>query len=111
MKRKISYDQSLALEHGRQTARANQRRRVEASRAAAAAQADRDAQAAEQHERDRELRNGVEVGERVTGRDYFFNQQRAGVVVDGDLHDGVPVLCDDGETRVLYRRSINREEN
>lgn len=106
MKKKISYEQDQALARGRDVARANQRRSVaerqQHERAAAARAAEREQQA----QRERELRNGFEVGDRVRGRDFFWNQQRSGFVVDGDLTDGVPVLCDDGEVRVLYRRSL-----
>ena len=41
MKKKISYEQDLALEAGRQTARANQRRRMAAKQAAERAAAER----------------------------------------------------------------------
>lgn len=105
-KRKVSYEQDLALAHGRHVARQNQRRRVEARLASEKAQAEREAERAKQAARERELRNGFEVGDRVTGRDYFWNERRVGVVVEGNLTDGVPVLCDDGEERVLYRRSL-----
>lgn len=41
-KRKITYEQDLALAHGRDVARANQRRRVAANEAAAKAAAERE---------------------------------------------------------------------
>lgn len=107
-KRKVSYEQDMALARGRAVARANQRRRVAAKQEAAEAARAKSEAEAEQADRERELRNGFEVGDRVTGRDYFWNEQRTGTVVEGSLTDGVPVLCDDGEERVLYRHSLKR---
>ena len=104
--RKISYEQDKALARGRDTARANQRRRVAEKQRAAAAAAERAEAEAKQAAHERELRGGFEIGDRVTGRDYFWNERRVGVIVEGDLHDGVPVACDDGQLRVLYRRSL-----
>lgn len=50
-KRKVSYEQDKALAAGRQTARANQRRRVAQSQEAKAAQAAREREAREHAER------------------------------------------------------------
>ena len=111
MKRKPTYEQELALARGREVARSNQRRRV-AARVQREAEDNAAREAEEkQRARERELRCGFEVGDRVTGRDYIWNAQRSGVVVEGDLTDGVPVLCDDQEVRVLYRRSLEANDN
>jgi hypothetical protein len=106
-KRKISYEQSLALDRGRQTAHANQRRAVDARQAAEKAQAERERRDAEQAAELKRRRNGFEPGDRVTGRDYFWNEHRTGTVTDAPpQQEGVPVLCDDGETRLLHFHSV-----
>lgn len=107
MKRKVTYEQDAALAAGRAKARSNQRAGVAARQAAERERQERDAQQAKLADEQRALRAGFELGDRVTGRDFMWNESRSGTVVDGDLYDGVPVLCDDGQVRVLYRNSLH----
>lgn len=109
MKRKISYEQSLALGHGRDIARSNQRRRVAARQAEEKVAAERQAAREKEEQRLRELRGGFEVGDRVTGREIIFRYQKTGVIVETGpypLHEGVPVQADDGNIWTLARNSV-----
>jgi hypothetical protein len=109
-KNKISYEQDQALARGREKQRDNQRRRTAANIAADQASERRRMEELEAAELTKRRRNGFDVGDRVTGRDYFWNKTYSGMVIDGDLTDGVPVLCDDGKTRIMHRLSLGMEE-
>lgn len=109
MKKKISYEQDLALAAGRDVARSNQRRRTAANAASDKARAERDRLAAEQAERDRELRMGFDLGDRVTGRDRTWGKARTGVVIEGppsEKNDGVHILDSEGNTWLLGRYTV-----
>lgn len=108
-KKKLSYEQEMALHYGRQVARQNQKRAVAARRASAEADAAREEQDAAQQARLRELRGGFDVGDRVSGRCVFFGARHAGVVLDGGS-DGVRLLDDDGVEWLVSRVSLKAEE-
>ena len=105
-KKKISYEQDLALAHGRQVARSNQRRRVAANQQREREDAERERAAAIERERWAKQRTpaGGEpfaVGARVRGLESHWRvEQVTGVVLDapGDGEGGFPILTDEGET-------------
>lgn len=111
-KRKPTFEQDRALVFGRSVARANQRRRTAAKKARQKEDEERARKDAATAARLLEARGGLEVGTRVRGLEAHWRMSwYEGVVVDGEFEEGgMPVLCDDGETRFLLRHRTERVE-
>jgi hypothetical protein len=112
-RRKVSYEQDLALSRGRSVARANQRRRMADESARREVAEERERKDAEGSAQLLEARGGLEVGTRVRGLEAQWRMVwYEGTVQDGEFEDGgMPVLCDDGETRYLLRYRTERTED